>query len=258
MKIKSYELLVSTFYVLFFISLYLMYINNDLLWLALMPITSWANHFIFSLNHRMIAHKAFTAKNKFIHNSIIALNVFQVSHSPLRFAILHRHHHGHADVPGKDVHGPTMGFWESVFGWEYNADKTIKRLNIKLPKDLLRDNFLMWFDKNYFAILFAVFLIVHLISWKAFWYVIVPGSVFFRLSASYFSNYHTSYFGYKNYDLGNDTAKNSFLSNIFTCGEGWHNNHHSQPGAWNFSRKWWEWDPPAFAIKHLLGTNLKT
>jgi len=250
---KPYEFMITLFYVLCVYSVYLMWSNNDLIWLLAAPIAGWCNHFIFSLNHRMIAHKAFKARNKFIHNAIIFLNVFQVSHSPMRFAMFHRHHHGHADIPGKDIHGPTMGFWESVIGWEYNLEGTFKRLNIKIPKDLMRDQFLVWMDKNFYKVLFVVSVVVYLISWQAFWYVMVPGSVWFRLSASYFSNYHTSYFGYTNYELGRDTAKNSVLANIFTCGEGWHNNHHAQPGNWKYGQKSWEWDPPQWAIRNFLG-----
>jgi fatty-acid desaturase len=251
--LKPYEATITLFYILCVVSIYMMWINDDLIWLIAMPIAGWVNHFIFSLNHRMIAHKSFKARNKFIHNLIIFLNVFQVSHSPMRFAMFHRHHHRHADVPGKDIHGPTMGFLESVVGWEYNLEETFKRLNIKIPKDLMRDHFLVWIDKHFYKILFSVSVIIYLISWQAFWYILIPGSVWFRLSASYFSNYHTSYFGYVNYDLGPDTAKNSILANIFTCGEGWHNNHHAFPSSWKYGRQPWEWDPPQWAIKNFLG-----
>lgn len=252
MSFKPYETLITLTYAMCICSVYLMWVNNEMIWLIAVFIASWFNHFIFSLNHRLISHKSFTARNKFIHNSIILLNVFQFSHSPLRFSMLHRHHHAYADVPGKDVHGPTTGLWESVIGWEYNTKKTIKELNIKLPRDLMRDKFLVWFDTHFYKILFVTSLIVCIISWKLFLYVMIPGSVFFKLTASYFSNYHNNLFGYVNYDLGQDTAKNNVLSNVFTFGEGWHNNHHAHPNNWQFGQKWWEWDPTAFMINHFL------
>lgn len=251
--LRPYEATITLFYALCIFSFYLMWTSNELIWLFAMPIAGTVNHFFFSLNHRMIAHKAFKARNELIHKLIILANVFQVSHSPLRFAMIHRHHHGHADVPGKDIHGPTMGFWETVVGWEYDLENTVKRLGIKIPKDLMRDQFLVWFDKHYYRLLFAVCAIAWLVDWRIFWYIIVPGSVWFRLTGSYFSNFHTSYFGYINHDLGHDTAKNSVFANIFTCGEGWHNNHHARPGDWRYGQKSWEWDPPQWAIKRFLG-----
>jgi len=250
--LKPYDLTITLFYALCIVSFIIMYQNNDLLWLIAMPIMGWLNHFIFSLNHRMIAHRAFTAKNKFIHKMIILLNVLQVSHSPMRFAVFHRHHHKSADIPDADIHGPTKGLWESVVGWEYDLEGTFKKHNMKIPRDLMKDEFLVWVDKNYYKILFIFCIALLILSPTLFWYVFVPGSVWFRLTASYFSNYHTSFFGYTNYDLGKDTAKNSIFANIFTCGEGWHNNHHAQPGNWKFGQKWWEWDPPQWAIRNFL------
>ncbi len=250
--LNPYELTITLFYVMTVISVCLMWYNNDLVWLLAVPVAGWVNHFFFSLNHRMISHRAFEARNKFIHNLIIVMNVFQVSHSPLRFAMVHRHHHSHADVPGSDIHGPTQGFWESVVGWEYHLGESVKQHRIKIPKDLLRDKFLVWFDTHYYKILILTCVATYLISWQAFWYVLVPGSVWFKLSANYLTNYHTSHFGYTNHDIGKDTAKNSIFANIFNCGEGWHNNHHANPGAWRYGEKWWEWDPPGFVIKHFL------
>lgn len=253
--LNPYDATITLVYVLFLFSIYLMWTNNELQWLLIMPFYGMINHFIFSLNHRMIAHRSFKARNKFVHNAIIFLNVFQVSHGPMRFAMFHRHHHAYADVPGKDIHGPTLGFWESVIGWEYNLEKKFNKLKIKIPRDLIRDPFLIWMDRHFYKVLIIISIIIYLIHWKAFWYIMVPGTVWFKISAGYFGNYHTSYFGYTNYNLGNDTAKNSILANIFTCGEGWHNNHHASPSSWKYGQQWWEWDPPQWLIKNFLIKN---
>jgi stearoyl-CoA desaturase (delta-9 desaturase) len=116
----------------------------------------------------------------------------------------------------------------------------------------MRDKFLLWYDKHYYKILALTGLIIYLIDWKLFWYIFIPGAIWFRITAGLLTNYYLSYFGYTNYDLGTDTAKNSFLVNIFTFGEGWHNNHHAQPGNYRIGHKWWEWDPTAFIITHFL------
>ena len=45
-----------------------------------------------------------------------------------------------------------------------------------------------------------------------------------------------------------DESRNSWIANLITLGEGWHNNHHARPWAWSNWEKWWEWDVPAMVI----------
>jgi stearoyl-CoA desaturase (delta-9 desaturase) len=54
--------------------------------------------------------------------------------------------------------------------------------------------------------------------------------------------------GYTNHQV-NDSAKNSWIANIMSLGEGWHNNHHARPYQWKQGEKWWEIDPPSWFIK---------
>lgn len=37
------------------------------------------------------------------------------------------------------------------------------------------------------------------------------------------------------------------LSNVHV-GDGWHNNHHANPGNWTTQEKWWELDPCGWII----------
>jgi fatty-acid desaturase len=48
-------------------------------------------------------------------------------------------------------------------------------------------------------------------------------------------------FGYQNYDTG-DYSRNNFFVALITSGEGWHNNHHAEPGSACNQRQWWEID----------------
>jgi stearoyl-CoA desaturase (delta-9 desaturase) len=60
--------------------------------------------------------------------------------------------------------------------------------------------------------------------------------------------------GYTNYTI-NDSSKNSWLANILSLGEGWHNNHHAQPWNHRQGHRWWEIDPPAWVIENIIRTN---
>ena len=54
--------------------------------------------------------------------------------------------------------------------------------------------------------------------------------------------------GYQNHKTG-DESRNSWIANLATMGEGWHNNHHANSKAWNTQENWWEFDPPAWIIR---------
>jgi stearoyl-CoA desaturase (delta-9 desaturase) len=247
---KLYETVSKLLYPITAFGIYLAIVNNDAMWLLMILPVNWFSHFIFSLNHRLISHRAFVPKYKWISDAIVLLNVLQISHSHLRFAIFHRHHHKYSDS-NRDIHGPTKGFWRTTFTWEFHLEDEFKLQTVQIHKDLLRNQFLMWIDKNYFWILSAFLTIICLVSWKFFLFAYIPGVLLFKLTGSFFSNYYCHKYGYRNYDT-QDTSSNSLLANFFTFGEGWHNNHHHNQTNPIYGEQWWEWDPTGFVIKHFL------
>jgi stearoyl-CoA desaturase (delta-9 desaturase) len=46
-----------------------------------------------------------------------------------------------------------------------------------------------------------------------------------------------------------DDSKNHWLFSILLFGEGWHNNHHQDPGRWSTTLRWWEIDLTGIVIK---------
>lgn len=252
MKILSaYQITVALSWILMFVGFYMLVTNNDWVWLIPLWLMIRFNHTCLSLHHRLISHRSFEAGSKFKNNFIIFLSVFQVNHSPLKFAVSHRHHHKNSDQgPTADVHGPSTGFWNTLIGWELTLESRQSVLQMKIYRDLLRDKFLMWYDKHYYKILFITFGIIFLVNSKVFWYIVVPASVLWKLEANLFVNWYCHKFGYVTYQLEKDKARNSLWSGYLTMGEGWHNNHHAEPTNWRLGRKWWELDIPAWLIKH--------
>ena len=53
---------------------------------------------------------------------------------------------------------------------------------------------------------------------------------------------------YRNHETRDDSS-NSYIAVVI--GE-WHNNHHANPGRWWQGETWWEFDPPAFMIRHFF------
>lgn len=250
-NISSYRVLVIVFYILAAVGLYKMILENDFLWLIPLWIMIRINHFFLSLHHRLISHKSFEAKSDLIKNIIIFSSVFQANHSPLRFAIAHRHHHKTSDTES-DVHGPVTGFLNTIFLWEFNLEKSYKRLKMNMPKDLIKDKFLLFYDKYYYIFLISTFAIIYLINENLFWYVFIPAAVLWKIEANLFVNWYCHIFGYKNTDNEKDHAHNSLWAGYLTMGEGWHNNHHANPANWNFKRKWWEFDATGWIIERYL------
>ena len=58
-------------------------------------------------------------------------------------------------------------------------------------------------------------------------------------------------FGYRNYET-NDNSRNNAWVAIITSGEGWHNNHHAEPGSASNQRHWWEIDLTYLLLRLLV------
>jgi stearoyl-CoA desaturase (delta-9 desaturase) len=54
--------------------------------------------------------------------------------------------------------------------------------------------------------------------------------------------------GYKTHKT-TDESRNTWIGSLVTLGDGWHNNHHANPGNWTTKEKWWEIDPCGWFIK---------
>jgi stearoyl-CoA desaturase (delta-9 desaturase) len=60
----------------------------------------------------------------------------------------------------------------------------------------------------------------------------------------------THIFGYRNHDT-RENSRNNWLVALFACGEGWHNNHHSDPACCTVRHRWWELDITYLEIRAL-------
>ena len=81
------------------------------------------------------------------------------------------------------------------------------------------------------------------------WGVVVRTVIVWHITWSVNSLAHVA--GYQNYDTG-DQSRNNFLVAILTSGEGWHNNHHSEPGCACNQRHWWEIDLVYYLLRLLV------
>jgi fatty-acid desaturase len=54
-------------------------------------------------------------------------------------------------------------------------------------------------------------------------------------------NSFTHLWGYRNFET-HDDSKNNWVVGLISNGEGWHNNHHSEPRSAAHGKRWWEHD----------------
>ena len=74
---------------------------------------------------------------------------------------------------------------------------------------------------------------------------------FAQVTVSNMANLLSRSHGYRNFATPDKSTNNAVIA-ILGWGEGWHNNHHSSPRAWNFGRKWWEVDISAMVINLMI------
>jgi fatty-acid desaturase len=213
-------------------------------WLLIGLLTYWFIG-VFGINiglHRLLSHRSFKT-SRWFEQFVSIIGVITTVGSPLAWVAIHRQHHRAAETP-QDPHSPyQIGNFKAWFGlWP-----KIK-LDTKLVRDLRQDTFQRKLHKHYLVVIIAYAIALFLSGgWLAviFGYA-VPACLCLHSTSAIIVIAHRH--GYKTYDC-RDESRNSWIANLITLGEGWHNNHHAKPWAWSNWERWWEWDVPALIIK---------
>ena len=212
-------------------------------WLLVALFTYWTIG-VLGINvglHRLLSHRSFKTQ-PWIEKLLSVIGVITTVGSPLAWVAIHRQHHRAAETP-QDPHSPyQIGNFRAWFGLWPKI-----RLDTKLIRDLRRDQFQRALHRNYHWIIAVYALTLFAVGGLPaviFGYCI-PASLCLHSSSSIIVIAHRH--GYRTHEC-RDQSRNSWIANLITLGEGWHNNHHAKPYAWNNWEKWWEWDVPAMVI----------
>jgi fatty-acid desaturase len=193
--------------------------------------------------HRLLSHKSWDAPRWFEITGTL-LGTYGLTGSSIGWTAIHREHHHHTDKEG-DPHSPThKGFarvqWLSMF----------ERPNPRYAMHLIRDPFHAWVHKWYFAIHLVVLIVLAAISPElCISMYLAPAAILWN--AGSLINTATHMVGYRNHNTPDDST-NILTLGYLMWGEGWHNNHHHQPGKSSFGERWWEFDMGYLFIR-LLG-----
>lgn len=191
--------------------------------------------------HRMLAHRSFSTY-KPIYYALSVMGILSALGSSIAWVAIHRQHHRHSDTE-LDPHSPHrvgwlrswLGFWGKI------------KIDLSNCKDLRKSKFHKFLHKNYIFIHGSYIFFLSLIDPMLIIFVYAIPTVLIFHSVGLFdviAHIH----GYRNFDTV-DQSKNSWLANILTMGEGWHNNHHAKPSAYSNQEKWWEFDITGLIIR---------
>jgi stearoyl-CoA desaturase (delta-9 desaturase) len=191
--------------------------------------------------HRYFSHRTYETYRP-VEYIMAIIGTLATLGSIISWVAVHRYHHLHADTD-KDPHSPRhIGWWRAyIYDWN-RAD-----ISKKFIKDVIKDPLIVFLHKNYFKVIFFYILLLGIIDpWLIVFAYCIPATGCLNGVASVTVIGHIH--GYTNHKT-NDTAKNSWIANIMSLGEGWHNNHHARPYNWKQGEQWWEFDLPAQFIK---------
>ena len=158
--------------------------------------------------HRVFSHRTHKLPT-WKENIILWLGAMSAQGSALFWVAVHRgYHHPYADTK-RDIHSPVAySKWHAFMGW-LNPD-TCKKVNLRYS-------------------MAACFL---------------PGLLGLLQDTLINVVGHTKLLiGYRNFET-KDNSHNNLIFGYLAWGQGWHNNHHHNPKAFDFGgKRWWELDP---------------
>lgn len=192
--------------------------------------------------HRLLSHRSFKT-HWFWEQLFSVIGVITVVGSPLAWVAVHRQHHRSAERPG-DPHSPyILGNFRAWFGiWD------MPKLDLKLVRDMRENNFQRELHKKYLLIILMWVTILFLFDPLMVIYMFaIPACLCLHSTSAIIVIAHRH--GYRPYPDVKDQSHNSWIANLITLGEGWHNTHHAKPYAWNNQERWWEFDIPAYIIR---------
>ena len=235
LQLTNFFLLIISFIYVTITVEYYWYVLSVLVWFIYCPIGCGLTL------HRLLTHRSFEV-NSWIENLLSIVSVFSTLGPTIAWVALHRIHHKKSDTQ----YDPHTSYINKKFSFK-KASKVIigylektDNIQIKFVSDLLKKPIHRFIFNNYFKIILGYIIVLGFINplliifayaVPAFLTIIVVGLV------NVLGHYH----GYQTYNI-DDFSSNSWIANIISFGEGWHNNHHANQTNSYTGEEWWEWD----------------
>lgn len=192
--------------------------------------------------HRLLTHRSFKT-SKFIEYLGTLFATLGLTGSSITWTAAHRQHHRGADKKG-DPHSPVvMGNLQAQFLSMFS------KVNMK-RSPVIHDPGHRLFHLLYLPIniLWALLLWQSGGLWALLNLYLVPACILWNAGSLINTVCHTSWLGYRRYNVPDNSVNNSLLG-VIMWGEGWHNNHHKNQSSPNIGERWYEIDIGYYIIK---------
>lgn len=213
--------------------------------------------------HRLFSHKAYKAAWP-VRLFFLIFGAATFEGSILEWCTDHRNHHLYTDTP-KDPYSIKEGFWHAHIGWLFTLDPT--KRDYSNVTELQEDPLVRFQHKFYLPIAVATgyFLPIAIAACWGDWIggLIIAGTLRITYSqhSTFFINSICHMFGKRTYS-DKHTARDNWVTALFTFGEGYHNFHHQFPLEYRNAIRFYQYDPTKWMIRTLaffgLATDLKT
>ena len=212
--------------------------------------------------HRLFSHQSYKAAWP-VRLVFLLFGWATFEGSVLEWCTDHRNHHLYTDTP-KDPYSIKGGFWYAHIGWLFTLDPS--KRDYSNVADLQKDPLVRFQDKFYIpiAIMIGYVLPVLIALCWGDWIggLVIAGAlrITFSQHTTFFINSVCHMFGKSTYS-DKHTARDNWLTAIFTFGEGYHNFHHQFPLEYRNAIRFYQYDPTKWLIRTLaffgLATDLK-
>ncbi len=232
-------------------------------------IMSTALYFLFAISitagyHRLFSHRAYDA-SWFVKTFFLLVGAGAFQGSALTWSLDHRVHHKYVDDPEKDPYAITKGFWFAHFFWLFYK-RAENPNDSKNGPDLFGDPLVM-FQHKFFVPIASLFCFGLPALIASFWGDALGGFFIGGILRVTLNHHGTFLINSACHMIGDRTysedhsARDSWITAILTCGEGYHNYHHEYPSDYRNGIRWYDFDPTKWLIHGFyrlgLASNLK-
>jgi stearoyl-CoA desaturase (delta-9 desaturase) len=200
--------------------------------------------------HRLFAHKTYQAVLP-LCLVLLLVGAAAFEGSALEWCTDHRNHHRYTDTE-KDPYNIKKGFWHAHMSWLFYLDA--QKYDFTNVQDLMADKLIVFQNKYYLttAILMGFILPTAIAS---LWGDPLGGLIIasaLRMTVNHHLTFTINsvchYFGKMTYS-NRISARDNWLTSLFTYGEGFHNFHHQFPSDYRNGIRLYHYDPAKWIIR---------
>lgn len=206
--------------------------------------------------HRYFSHRSFRT-TKLGEDIMAWFSVPLGIGSPIQYARNHRFHHRAVDSE-HDLHSPhNDGKLRTLVGaWAFHDVDWFLAKGTENVRDLLRQPTFNFINDWYYTIWYGALALAFLADWRVAVFLLALPSFIFHIELNVFVNTIGHSWGYRNFETADHSRNNKWVQ-LWTLGEGLHNNHHARPYLASFAAKEDESDISAWVIRRFFETAAK-